>query len=511
MNVKHVLKIQWEHILRYIYIKNWGRISDKTRVYLFESRDGASFTDSPRYIFNELMARTDQTQSVFIWIYSRHSDLNNLKTTLPLIDDRVMFVMRDTIEYARALAKSNYLINNSTFPFWFIKHKNQKYINTWHGTPLKLMGFDLPDPRLNKNVLRNFLMADAIISPNQHMTNVLNYSYKLSNVYKGVISEIGLPRLDFTAGFETILSKQFNRSGLQFDKNKKTILYSPTYRGSDPDKSKDDIDKLVKDFEEMVGELQNEYNLLLKVHPFIYRQVQENISKVHLVPDYVDINDLLNITDVLITDYSSVFFDFIHTGNLILFYVWDESDYKSERGLYFESTELPGRIVTNIDCLITTIKDNKTEVIESSLMNSMIVHDDGFASRRAVDLMSSLSNSYVENVSAQKKVLIVIGRKKLSWNEGEKIKKISEVADVTILADDSIEVQDELKGYRILFVFGQPVKTSFEQLTGSLEGENREYQRILGMVDWDKIIVLDNQFASRLAFKKLGINFSSEF
>ena len=112
MNVKHVLKIQWEHILRYIYIKNWGRISDKTRVYLFESRDGASFTDSPRYIFNELMVRTDQTQSVFIWIYSRHSDLNDLKTTLPLIDDRVMFVMRDTIEYARALAKSNYLINN---------------------------------------------------------------------------------------------------------------------------------------------------------------------------------------------------------------------------------------------------------------------------------------------------------------------------------------------------------------------------------------------------------------
>ena len=78
------------------------------------------------------------------------------------------------------------------------------------------------------------------------------------------------------------------------------------------------------------------------------------------------------------------------------------------------------------------------------------------------------------------------------------------MADVTILADDSIEVQDELKGYRILFVFGQPVKTSFEQLTGSLKGENREYQRILGMVDWDKIIVLDNQFASRLDFKKIG-------
>ena len=64
--------------------------------------------------------------------------------------------------------------------------------------------------------------------------------------------------------------------------------------------------------------------------------MQENISKVHLVPDYVDINDLLNITDVLITDYSSVFFDFIHTGNPILFYVWDESDYKSEKGPYFE-------------------------------------------------------------------------------------------------------------------------------------------------------------------------------
>ena len=95
----------------------------------------------PDIFFNELMARTDQTQSVFIWIYSRHSDLNNLKTTLPLIDDRVMFVMRDTIEYARALAKSNYLINNSTFPFWFIKHKNQKVYQYLARDSSKTYGF----------------------------------------------------------------------------------------------------------------------------------------------------------------------------------------------------------------------------------------------------------------------------------------------------------------------------------------------------------------------------------
>ena len=106
---------------------------------------------------------------------------------------------RNSKQYLKWLATSKYLINNSTFQSFFIPKNDQIYINTWHGTPLKRMGFDIPgNPAHSQNVVRNFLSADYLLSPNDHTTKILLDSYKLNGLYNGEIIQEGYPRIDLT-------------------------------------------------------------------------------------------------------------------------------------------------------------------------------------------------------------------------------------------------------------------------------------------------------------------------
>lgn len=490
MKIKKIIKHQWECILRYVYIKCWDIPNKNEKIFLFESRDGFSFTDSPRYVFNELMKRPSLENSKFVWIYSRHVVLDDLKTTLPFVDERVMFVKRDTISYAKILAKANYLITNSTFPFWFVKSAHQIYLNTWHGTPLKKMGFDLPDSELSKNVIRNFLMADVILSPNDHMTNILKNSYKLDGIYTGVIAEVGLPIMDTIGTAKDILRRQFSAHDIEFDELKQTILYAPTFRGMGPNQMDDSVNHLLNDVQKMQYFFEHRYNFLVKVHPYVYRKLKKILPATHLIPDYVDTNDVLQITDILITDYSSVFFDFLNFKKPILFYVWDQKDYDSERGMYFTKDDLPGPVFTKLQLLQKYIGDGDFQLNRSLLMKSMTVNDDGNASRRAVNIL--LGEKKI-TATSKKNILIVAGKHRLTGEEIKTISLLSYEFDVTLLLSTNNTLNAELKKVRKMYIFGHILMTPFEKIMRSKDGVEREYKRLVGMIDWDKIIVLDEK------------------
>ena len=146
---------------------------------------------------------------------------------------------------------------------------------------------------------------------------------------------------------------------LNIKNNKPIILYAPTFREADLEQEKVDLNieslKVLKD-----------YNILLRLHPLIRNKIDENLYKKNKnfinCCHYPDISDILCITDILISDYSSIIYEFSILEKPIIFYAYDLEDYKKERGFYIEYPEdLPGKTVYNEKELLTTLLNIKKE------------------------------------------------------------------------------------------------------------------------------------------------------
>ena len=101
-------------------------------------------------------------------------------------DPNVKFIKFQSVEYREYLATAKYLINNVSFPGYFTKRKEQIFVDTWHGIPLKTIGFDIPAGKVSAgNTVRNFLAADYLIAPNHFMTEIYENAFKMKNLYPG--------------------------------------------------------------------------------------------------------------------------------------------------------------------------------------------------------------------------------------------------------------------------------------------------------------------------------------
>ena len=340
-----------------IYTRYYKKQKILKNTIFYESRDGNSITDSPYAIFKYLLNNKPYSNYVHIW------SVQDFETLAPVIIkyknfNNVKFVKRNSRKYLKYLSSSEYLINNSTFQTFFQPNKGQKYINTWHGTPLKKMGFDIPgSPTQSQNVVRNFLCTDYLISPNLKTTKMFTDSYRLKGLYSGKIIEAGYPRIDLTLNTDckTVVN-ELQETGLKINIAKKNILYAPTWKGTDIATAKNDVTQIITDMNILEEKLEYRYNILIKVHPFLYNQakiVPELREK--LVPDFFDTNEALAAIDVLITDYSSIFFDFLVTEKPIIFYTWDLESYEKMRGMDFKIEDLPGPSVGNVNDLSKVI------------------------------------------------------------------------------------------------------------------------------------------------------------
>jgi len=234
--------------------------------------------------------------------------------------------------YLRYLCKAKYLINNSGFPPYFIRKDGQQYLATWHGTPLKTLGKDQKYKFMDyKRTQRDFFQATHIISPNEYTSNILLNSYDLSNIYAGKVAQTGYPRIDKTLN-KSEEEKQKIRDILGLDSSKKVLLYAPTWRGTlknitiNTRKLKSDIKKMSN----------SGCQVLFRGH-YLLEEKSKNLQKsCKIVPNEIDTNDLLSIVDILVTDYSSIFFDFVSLQRPIIYYTHDLEEYKNERGLYLD-------------------------------------------------------------------------------------------------------------------------------------------------------------------------------
>lgn len=247
-------------------------------------------------------------------------------------------------EYCRILSCARYLINNSTFPTYFIKRPGQVYLNTWHGTPLKTMGRRMSDrPHTTGNTQRNFLMSDYLLYPNRFSFDHFREDYMVKEYFPGQYLLSGYPCNSIFFDEE---ARRASREKLGIDESTRMVVYMPTWRqtqsGGHRRKHFAMSEFFLMNLDEHLGEGVEVY---AKLH---YYDSGKRISfnryrKIHQFPSDMETYEVLAAADVLVTDYSSVMFDFLNAGKEIILFDYDETEYFANRGTYFPLSELPFR------------------------------------------------------------------------------------------------------------------------------------------------------------------------
>lgn len=377
------------------YAKYYKNLLIDDKVILYDSYFGRGMICNPYALFLELLHNEDFKDYTHVWV------IEDRYGNEPVMEQfqnykNVFAIARHSDDHLRYLASAKYIITNVSLPFYYCKKKGQVYVNTWHGTPIKSLGYDMPDaPVTISNVLRNFLSTDYIVSASPFLTSVFLEKYKLDGLYEGTIIEEGYPRNDrlFHSDKETVIANM-KKYGIDIDSKKEIILYAPTWKGSDYNHPEIDVDAYI-DFKRTIESMidADRYQVLLKPHQVVYKELKKSgRMSDSLIPAFIDTNELLSITDILISDYSSIFYDYLATDKPVIFYIPDLEEYKNYRGLYIEPEELPGPCFTNLS--------EVGEVI-NNLENAMIKYrpsyekakafacskDDGNVSKRIIDVV----------------------------------------------------------------------------------------------------------------------------
>lgn len=249
-----------------------------------------------------------------------------------------------SLSYYRCLSRAGILINDSTFPGRFIKKDGQVYLNVWHGTPLKCMGRDNTEERYSMgNVMRNLLMSDYLLFPNAFMEEKMSGAYMLPELYQGEILHECYPRNEIFLHPEAGIRM---KETLGF-KEKELFVYMPTFRGkADAVDKNDSVEEIRGYLKRLDGLLKEKQILLVKLHPFVGNALSfSDYSHVLPFPDKYDTYEVLNACDALITDYSSVMYDYANTGRKIILFAYDLEEYMGSRGVYEDIRTYPFPLV----------------------------------------------------------------------------------------------------------------------------------------------------------------------
>jgi len=262
---------------------------------------------------------------------------------------RVKLVTRMSDEYLKLLASCKYFFSDNTYPVIFCKKPDQVLANTWHGTPLKHMGKAvLEGARGLNNVQRNYFMADYSLFPNAFTRDVFMDDYLLRANYSGGLVMLDYPRND--AFFDDAMRARI-RSEQGLD-GKRVYAYMPTWRGGDSGSvsTEAQIAEVSEYLSKLDAVLEEDEVLYVNLHPFVAGALSyDSFSHIRTFPKEYETYDFLNVSDALITDYSSVMFDYAQTGRRIILFTYDLEDYIRDRGMYIDVRDLPFDICRSTD------------------------------------------------------------------------------------------------------------------------------------------------------------------
>ncbi len=379
------------------YLKYYYKYDVDDKMIFFEAYNGRNYACSPKALYEYMIKNKKFNDYKFVWAFkniNQHKILKNKNTIV---------VKTNSKEYFKYLSLSKYWIVNSLIDVSIKKKKNQIYLQCWHGTPLKKLRYDIEVKGAVLNTIseirkRNDLDAikfDYFISPSKFCTEKFISAFNLKKLGKdNIIVEKGYPRNDYLFNYKKEDIDKIKKL-LKLPKDKKVILYAPTFRDNQHTSGVGYTYNLGINFDKMQKELSKDYIILFRTHYFVSNSF--DFSKydkfIYDVSKYDDINDLYIISDLLITDYSSVFFDFANLKKPMIFYMYDLDDYKNNlRDFYFDLNILPGPIVKQEDDLIKEIKniDNYDELYHDKYIkfNEKFNYlDDGKSTERVVEVI----------------------------------------------------------------------------------------------------------------------------
>lgn len=373
---------------RFYYTKCYDSLEINDNQILFQSYDGTSFTGNVFYIFKAI-CNNSQYDNYEKIVVAKNNNAHSIREYLSTngYDKNVKVVTIHSKEYCKALASAKYLFNNSTFVSYFVKKEGQIYLNTWHGTPLKNMGRKIKSsPNELGNTQRNFLMCDYMLNPNDFTFEHMKEDYMLDNIFKNKYVISGYPRN--SAFFDKERARQI-REELEIQ-DKQVSVYMPTWRGDGVihKNNNEQYVYVMHTLYELDKKVDDDVVIYVKLHNFSNSKIDYNAFKhIRTIPDGYETYEFLNAADCLITDYSSVFFDFANTGKKIILYAYDKDEYLATRGMYIDYNTLPFTFAYNSDQLINEVNDVKSYAPYPQFNEIYNAYDSIDAPQQIVDLV----------------------------------------------------------------------------------------------------------------------------
>ncbi|WP_251898522.1 CDP-glycerol glycerophosphotransferase family protein [Lactiplantibacillus paraplantarum] len=372
----------------------------RKHVVLFEAFNGKVPMDNPLYVYEALQIAHPDWK--LVWGVKRQL-VAEAQEKYP----KLKIIPRFSAKWLLVAPVAEFWVLNARMPYWLKKNSRTTYIQTWHGTPLKRLGIDIPNvsmPGTDTNQYRqNFTTEskrwDFLIAPNQFSKEVFRKAFDFKNQFL----DYGYPRND------RLVHQRKNRDVIAAIKKRivgnktgKVILYAPTWR--DDFFIRKGMYKMNLPFSlaAVVKSLSKEDVLIIRPHYLVAESIniQGFEDNVKLCVDE-DINDLYLISDLLITDYSSVMFDYAILNRPMLFYPYDLAHYQGDvRGFYFDYNKVPGPIVTNEQDFLAKLDQFLTnggypnEIAKMMAFRTQFTEwEQGTASQRVVKLITSIDQN----------------------------------------------------------------------------------------------------------------------
>lgn len=368
-----------------VYKKLFMKMSMKNNLVFIESFSGKSYSDNPKYIYQYMLNQNMEYN--FVWGMNEKKNIPGNPKQIP----------RLSLRYFYYLARARYWISNVRMPGYLDKRDGNVFLQTWHGTPLKRLATDMDEVQMpgtnTANYKLNFLKEsskwDYLISPNQYSSDIFRRAFQ----YDNRMLEFGYPRNDILYQKNTESSIAVLKNKMALPEDKKIVLYAPTWRDDEFYSRGNYKFRLQLDLEKMQRQLGDEYVVVLRMHYLIASQmdISDFTGFAYDFSDYDDVAELYLVSDILITDYSSVFFDYANLKRPILFFTYDLDKYRDQlRGFYIDiEKELPGPLVKTTDEIIDSIEniDDIQETYQeqyNAFFDRFCKWDDGHASENIV-------------------------------------------------------------------------------------------------------------------------------
>lgn len=352
-------------------------VKTNPRLILFNSYAGRKYDDSPKVIYEAMKDDPRFKGYEFVWAFhhpEEHDfDGNKIKT--------------NGLSYFICALKARAWITNSSIERGLsFKGKKTICFNTWHGSPIKKMGTDIASDNLSFKS-KGKMNIDYMNAQSLYEADIFSRCF---DIPRENFIEVGLPRNDELAHYSESYRNEL-KSKLGISEGKKILLYCPTFREYEKDENYGVVLAPPMNLQKWKEQLGNEYVLLFRAHYEVTKvmEIQED-EFVKNVTDYPSLNELMIASDILISDYSSVFFDYAIMDKCIIHFTYDYEKYEEKRGMYFDIREYFSgsekeddiiQILKNLDC--------DEEIKRTQAFRNKYIDFYGDATKKTIDFIYS--------------------------------------------------------------------------------------------------------------------------